>query len=361
MLKLFLYHISHVSNGNMEKSEFKKSLYENTYKFINFKKSTPTIESSESGESISNFYLILAKEADEKKKNQLEIPKIKQSESISSDKKEISRKSKRLSNNNDPNALFKAAQNGDLDFIKSYLKNGSDILIEDEFKWNLLMIAVASYSNDILSYILENVANSNILNLLISNQDSSGNSVKSLANKFKNTDALRIIENFELKQANDIKTSVSLSKNEQNVSMRFWCVQCKNEFNQSESEHFNSIVHQLNENESAGCSSNSYSNCCLRSDNKGYQLLVKSGWNESSGLGVNEQGVTNPVKGKLKLNRNGLGVPTVDNKNKKFERPLRNIKLKKNDSNKTTSLRSFKKSQQKSKVKEKILRRYFDS
>lgn len=260
--------------------------------------------------------------------------------------------------------LFKAIHNNDLEYLKTYLGQGFDAFVEDDFKWNVLMVAVASRSNDLISYFLANVEDKKRVLKLIESQDAGGNSAESLTKRFGNEKALKIFNEFKsdyfTKRKVKNEPSVAVQQpSEAKLESKYWCNECNQEFNQTKTEHLKSILHQLNEKERP--LSETSGRYQLRSDNKGYQLLVKSGWNETSGLGANEQGVKNPIKGKVKLNRKGIGVPSDD---KKFQNvSLKSLKLRKNESsgNDGISLRAYKKSKQKSKIKEKNLRRYFDS
>lgn len=263
-------------------------------------------------------------------------------------------------------SLFKAIHNNDLEYLKTYLGQGFDAFVEDDFKWNVLMVAVASRSNDLISYFLENVEDKKRVLELIENEDAGGNSAESLTNRFGNEKALKIFNEFKSDYftKRKVKNEPSLAEQQQKppeakLESKYWCDECNQEFNQTQTEHLKSILHQLNEKERP--LSETSGRYHLRSDNKGYQLLVKSGWNETSGLGANEQGVKNPIKGKVKLNRKGIGVPSDD---KKFQNvSLKSLKLRKNESsgNDGASLRAYKKSKQKLKIKERNLRRYFDS
>lgn len=269
----------------------------------------------------------------------------------------------------DPNKhnLFKAIHQNDLSYLKVYLNNGFDPFVEDDFKWNVLMVAVASKSNDILAYFLENVADKKRVLQLLESKDAGGNTAENLSKRFSNQKAIEIINEFKSSLARpEVKNEPTYEIVEDTTSeeeeVKYWCEKCNKEFNQTESEHIKSIIHQLSETERP--LSETSGRYHLRSDNKGYQLLVKSGWNETSGLGVNEQGVKNPIRGKVKLNRKGIGVPNDD---KKFQNlSLKSLKLKKNgsESGQTSDgalLREFKRSKHKYKVKERNLRRYFDS
>ncbi|ORX54669.1 hypothetical protein BCR36DRAFT_410480 [Piromyces finnis] len=70
----------------------------------------------------------------------------------------------------------------------------------------------------------------------------------------------------------------------------------------------------------------------LNGDNVGYQLLVKQGWNEQSGLGSNEDGKLYPVRVNYKHDKKGIGIkerPIIKNQKQKDERLLEESKAEK--------------------------------
>jgi hypothetical protein len=121
------------------------------------------------------------------------------------------------------------------------------------------------------------------------------------------------------------------------ISDNYYCEVCKQTCN-SYSDHIKSISHQFNENESQSVSLKA--NYYLRPSNKGYQLLKKSGWNESSGLGLKEQGEIRPIRTRVKLDRLGIGIPNDDKDVKTVStRSKKLFDLKRNDNEKKSSRR----------------------
>lgn len=330
-----------------------KSLFERSYKSIRFIKGK---DSQEPSESIADFYRNLPPEKNTPKPKQ----EVERKEKVKVKEEEKTAKIK-ISDNK--HSLFKAIESHDIEYIKRYLSEGYDPFVEDEFKWNIIMMSVSSSANDILSYLLANISDKSRLLGLIEKRDQAGNSVTSLAKKFHNKQAIEIIEDFRLERSKEEQKPIEIVINETlDSKSSYQCQICKNVFNQSKEDHLKSIVHQLNDPERASEVATSVSGSNhLKSDNKGYQMLIKSGWNETSGLGMKEQGVRNPITGKVKLNRTGIGIKTKST-NLSQSLSVKNIRLKKNnDGDNKTSLKSFKKSQRKSKTFEMKLRRYFNS
>ena len=144
----------------------------------------------------------------------------------------------------------------------------------------------------------------------------------------------------------------------------FYCEKCRKLFDTNEQEHVKSIAHQLTEMELEPCSSKATTNnYYIRSSNKGYQLLLKSGWKESSGLGKEEQGELKPIKTTLKLDRLGLGVeaPSDTPKSKSKLIQLKTAQYNDRIESKFKKAQKARHKSEKSKDFEKKLRSYFNN
>jgi hypothetical protein len=98
-------------------------------------------------------------------------------------------------------------------------------------------------------------------------------------------------------------------------------------------------------------------------------MMVKQGWNESTGLGAHEQGRVNPVRAQMKLDRHGIGVVRENrSKTKKTGLPVfdtskaKIFKLKKSKSSSDgVSLKEYKKEKSRMNTLERNLRFYFNN
>lgn len=298
-------------------SSYSKELFKSSYKFINFKKQSSEKQSEKAGkeseeasdESIGEFYkkLIKTPSSNSTKKSQIANAQIRNNK-----KGEDVQRVKEKPNFN-PKEFLKAAQTNNLEFIKSYIQNEQELNVADNFKWNALMISTASSNNQIVKYLLNEQKDNKQYNEMIYMKDDSGNDAELLASKFNNLDALKLIrkakESIEKTESDSSTKKEEHGENKAEMNEHFYCKKCRKTFDTNEQEHVKSIAHQLNELELEPCSSKSTkNNYYIRSSNKGYQLLLKSGWKESSGLGKEEQGELKPIKTTLKLDRLGLGV-----------------------------------------------------
>lgn len=322
----------------------KETLFKQNYKFIDFKKPTDQSNNSGSGlniESVKEFYQNLINsektfsndKSQEERKPDLPLPSPAQPTfNIKIDSKE----------------LLKAAQNNDLSLVKAYSNSGSDLLVLDSYKWNALMISIASFNNQIVEHLLTKTEDLEVVKSLLSDKDLSGNTAESLAVKFLNQEALGLIHNFNKAYTEKQNESVENTDKEIIETEDFYCENCNKVFNsqdESHYEHITSIVHQLNQNEQDETRiKKMLANYHLRPNNKGYQLMLKSGWRES-GLGLNEQGQVNPVRTQIKLDRYGIGIkklsssetPKDSSGNPISARSTKIFKLKSNKSGKDTT------------------------
>jgi ankyrin repeat protein len=346
------------------RSSFDKS----NYKFISFQKASNNVEpivkevevkESSSIKEAQEFYLNLINEpSSDKHNNQKQTINNYHKNTLSNEiKTKYSPKTKRIANLN-KNGYLKAAQTDDLNYIKQYLDLNLTLNELDDYKWNVLMIAIASSNNDIVKYLLETQTNKSDFSDLINWKDMSGNDPESLAIRFNNKQALELIQKAKQMNVNNVNKNLTENINElcEKKSDNYYCDVCKQTYD-SYLDHIKSIPHQLNENENQPVSLKA--NYYLRPSNKGYQLLMKSGWNESSGLGLKEQGDTRPIRTRVKLDRLGIGISNDDKDAKTIitTRSKRVFELKQNDSEKKSHERIedvFKRAKLAEKSKKKI-------
>lgn len=268
-----------------------------------------------------------------------------------------------------PKMYLKAAQDwNQLKTIKDFLEtNPSGLNETDLYGWNSLMIAIAAKNNEVVAYLLKNQSNNELFNECLSCKDAAGNDPKSIAIKVDNKEALNLIRNINVKEIEDLEVFKSHLVNSPEIND--YCEICKINYNNS--EHLSSISHLLNENSTKKPNDLSY-NYHLRSNNKGYQLLCKSGWEHKRGLGKSEQGIVFPVQATQKLDRRGIGIEKDESKkslfivNKKsvgIEKAPRlnesNYRIESDLNNRKDAIKNEKK-RRKERVKERNLRDYFN-
>lgn len=185
--------------------------------------------------------------------------------------------------------LLHFAQNGDLYELKRLLRNEKNVNIDfqDRYGWTALMCAAVSRHTDVLKFLLLKGANKYIVNH--KNQN-----VLELCEYVGAVDATITINTFN---------KASLLKHEQKINEKFFCDVCKSEFQEcTPEEHSSSTVHLFNLRLKPR--TDQY---LIPENNRGFQMMKKSGWDGEKGLGPDGLGHKYPVKTTLKRDRLCLG------------------------------------------------------
>lgn len=322
----------------------------NEFKYINFQRASETSNKSdkEQGKEVSKFYEELVKQptkpADSDDDSDVQID-----EAMCKPGRVEASASNRPPLKASSAEFFRSAQDDNLKVFKQYVEEFNwNLTAVDDYQWNVLMIAISAKSDSVIEYILTEIKDLTLVKFLIINTDQSGNSAISLAKRFSSK-ALQLIRELDQRDRNKIEENVKLDKTTTPQNNKTHCDTCGGDF---DSAHFSSIAHLLNENKSELPVARR-SDYQLRSSNKGYQMMLNMGWNES-GLGSSEQGRINPVRAKVKLDRLGVGVD-------KSEASVSDSRGKKRRSGDAELLRQAKTNPEKTKQLERELRSYFNS
>jgi len=219
--------------------------------------------------------------------------------------------------------LFRFAQEGDLASLRSAFQSGSkatyDVNIVDNFDWTLLMCAAHAGHMDVVVYLLNEGAGWREF------VDRRGNSAADLARKSGHFGIAEMIENFERfedhhycghhtrnsRKRSREKSDNAATKSKKKKSFSYYCKTC--ELNIVEpsgcapSSHDTSTVHQFSCQHQPRVSSYG-----IPESNRGFQMLVKGGWDPGKGLGSMRQGRQYPVKTILKQDRLGFGLSSKE-------------------------------------------------
>ncbi len=188
--------------------------------------------------------------------------------------------------------FLKLAQSGDISELEKQIDSGADLDCRDQYGWTALMCAAEAGHRDTVILLLAQGANKDL-------KEARNLRAIDIAAKNKQQQVVEALENWPLFVGADT-TSESCSKEE------FSCEVCNQYFTDtSRSEHETSTLHLFNLK--LPVPSTSY---LLPETNRGYQILLRSGWDDSQGLGPAGSGRKFPVKTVLKQDRQGLGNPT---------------------------------------------------
>ncbi|XP_067143959.1 G patch domain and ankyrin repeat-containing protein 1 homolog [Centruroides vittatus] len=193
-----------------------------------------------------------------------------------------------------PHDIFRYAENDDLKGIKECLNSGINVNCADSYGWTPLMCAACSGSVSVIKYLLRKSANRELRNF-------AGKKAIDLALQFKHDQVVELLErNF---------VNITSESQQMDVTQIYFCELCKIEVKENKQKHESSIIHQLNIRRSTNCYYH------LSENNKGFQIMLKKGWDRNTGLGPKGIGNKYPIKTVLKHDRSCLG-----NKNKNVPR-----------------------------------------
>ena len=221
--------------------------------------------------------------------------------------------------------LFLCVQEGDFEPIRSALSRGLyDINTVDGFNWTLLMCAAHAGHTTIVEYLLDQGADwqhytdrrrnnaadlariaghPNIAELIESHTRTCSNPYSHKQSYPSTHETQTVIEDCREKRHH---SSASNSKITDQSPSSFYCEICKMTVkldSSTVSKHTTSTVHQFS------CQHiPKVTPYIIPESNRGFQLLLKGGWNPEKGLGPEQQGQQLPVKTVLKQDRLGFGL-----------------------------------------------------
>ena len=195
--------------------------------------------------------------------------------------------------------LFLLVQSGDVTTLEQALMEGSDVNTTDNYNWSLLMSAAYAGHLPVVQLLLRHGAKWRDI------RDHRGFDAVDLATMAGHNDIVEILSPSPATESNNNARCVRKRRHsalDKNYQTSFYCEICVMEVEGNETEHNLSTVHQFNSQfHSADIP---YS---IPQSNKGFQLMIKRGWNPENGLGPSEQGTLQPIKTVLKRDRQGLG------------------------------------------------------
>jgi hypothetical protein len=190
--------------------------------------------------------------------------------------------------------MFQLVQEGNLSRLKGILMDGNhSVNTRDRFGWSLLMCAAFAGHSDVVEYLLNNAA------IWVGVTDGRGFDAPTLAEYAGHIELAEKIRTFHDQEEDDVLIERTSSHDDKSDS--FYCDICQMD-GTGYSSHCVSTVHQFS------CQHKSnllpYT---LSASNRGFQMMVRSGWDPNAGLGTDGQGRQYPIKTVLKKDRHGLG------------------------------------------------------
>lgn len=192
--------------------------------------------------------------------------------------------------------LFLSVQNNDIDTLKAALDSHPDNINKlDDYGWSLLMIACQANSVESAKELLKRGCSTSV-------RDKAGNSAQSLVIKNKNYILADILlSNIQKEKEIKSKRKNLPSKNSEK-SEDFFCEMCNIKVRNKE-YHLSSTIHNINLSKGKKIPTN----YAIPESNRGYQIMLKVGWDKESGLGPDGSGKKYPIRTVQKKDRKGLG------------------------------------------------------
>jgi len=196
--------------------------------------------------------------------------------------------------NNGPlkTTIFHHAQQGNVNGVRNYISNKCNINEEDMFGWTPLMCAAYEGHAAVVELLLENGADRHLKNR-------QNLTAMDLAEKQSHYHVLDVFQKSQL-STQSIDTNAKHC-NSTEVAAKY-CNVCSLTYKDTKASHEKSIAHIFNMGKKSD--STFYG---IPENNKGFQMMLRSGWNKNKGLGLNCDGRKFPVKTVLKRNRACIG------------------------------------------------------
>lgn len=237
------------------------------------------------------------------------------------------------------NVVMREAQNNNVARVTELLSDLCDVNVMDQHGWTPLMSASCAGALDVVKFLISHKADTNV-------RDKSGNTCLSLARRHGHLAVVHAITEGH-------KETGTENQPMRTRHVEFYCESCGQSFcNANREQHSTSIVHLLS---SSPCIAvpTIYS---IPASNKGYQILVKGGWDREKGLGADGSGHKFPLKTVMKRDRVGLGGGTKVKAQVKHFIPLVS-QLKQKTRNNTSNRRKREVALSREHRKERALRR----
>ncbi|XP_072890761.1 G patch domain and ankyrin repeat-containing protein 1 [Hemitrygon akajei] len=193
--------------------------------------------------------------------------------------------------------LLKSAQHGDLRTLRRLLEKGAcDINFRDGFYWTATMCAAHSGHSEAVSYLLDKGA------AWIGVCDAAGRDALDLARQAGHAAVAALLEGYRGYR----KRPGGREDWRARPPQKKFCQACRLEYQEDTVEqHERSTLHLLSTSDKLPPT-----HYFIPESNIGFQMMLKGGWNQETGLGPDGKGQKFPVRTVLKRDQKGLGFQT---------------------------------------------------
>lgn len=214
--------------------------------------------------------------------------------------------------------VFRYVQEGDLDRVRRSVSGGvCDIDTTDHFNWTLLMSAAHAGHVHVVEYLLRMGAKWREY------VDRSGCNAVDLAKRAGHLSLACFIEAYNVGVEDREGVSETVSKDDDcrtrielptpKATTTYYCDVCKQTVTEHPTKkHTTSTVHQFSCHHQP-----SVPGYVIPRGNRGYQMMLRGGWDPEKGLGSEQEGRKFPIKTILKQDRLGLGQGMEESSHRK--------------------------------------------
>ncbi|KAG8298533.1 G patch domain and ankyrin repeat-containing protein 1 [Homalodisca vitripennis] len=199
------------------------------------------------------------------------------------------------------NSLMKAVEMGKTADVEEILeKNKESVNCCDQFGWTPIMSACCAGNERMVVLLLQWKPDLSVC-------DKRGQSCRDLASAKGYRHIVKILDQYvqDMHENTVAKQNPTSSEQVPSNNTTFYCKVCKQSIEHtSMKKHLSSTIHNFHK-ASKRKMPTMYG---IPESNKGFQILVKSGWNKEDGLGPSGEGHKYPPKTILKQDRTGLGA-----------------------------------------------------
>ena len=208
--------------------------------------------------------------------------------------------------------VFCSVQEGNLAEVQAALSSGTcDVNATDSFHWTLLMSAAYAGHRHIVEHLLASGAEWR------EHVDKRGHNAADLARMADHLSIASFIETYSdtVVERKELRSNATKDLHSKTLYQKstYYCGICKQKVTEDKGRHTTSTIHQF----SCQHTPSVHHGYTIPHTNRGYQMMLRGGWDPEKGLGSCKEGRKYPVKTVLKQDRLGFGQTSEETMQRK--------------------------------------------